>query len=205
MPTEGSSSFANRIIGRQLRRKLFDDHFSEDDRQFDQSDLISSKVAEKDIELFYNIDDNTPLAINSDVTRLRQVLTNLLSNAVKFTDKGEVEISVTAEHIDFKDYLIHFTVRDTGIGIPIDKMDRLFKPFSQVDASTTRIFGGTGLGLVISKKIVEMMGGEISFRSKEGNGSSFSFSIKAESVTSDKKVYAFEASPQLVAKKILIS
>lgn len=170
----------------------------------DSIDLISSKVAEKDIELFYNIDDNTPFAIIGDVTRLRQVLTNLLSNAVKFTDKGEVEISVTSEHLDFKDYILNFTVRDTGMGIPADKMHRLFKPFSQVDSSTTRSFGGTGLGLVISKKIVELMGGEIGFNSKEGEGSTFYFSIKTESVTSDKKVYSFEAAPQLIAKKILV-
>jgi PAS domain S-box-containing protein len=170
----------------------------------DSMDLISSKVAEKDLELFYNIDEDTPYAINGDVTRLRQVLTNLLSNAVKFTEKGEVEISVTSEHLDFKDYVLNFTVRDTGKGIPADKMERLFKPFSQVDSSTTRSHGGTGLGLVISKNIVELMGGEIGFFSKEGEGSTFYFSIKAESVTSDKKVYTFEASPQFIAKKILI-
>jgi PAS domain S-box-containing protein len=170
----------------------------------DSMDLISSKVAEKDIELFYTIDDNTPYAINGDVTRLRQVLTNLLSNAVKFTNKGEVEISVTAKHLDFKEYILNFTVRDTGIGIPLQKMDRLFKPFSQVDSSTTRSFGGTGLGLVISKKIVELMGGEIGFSSKEGQGSTFYFSIKTASVTSDQRVYSFEAAPQLVAKKLLI-
>lgn len=170
----------------------------------DSMDLISSKVSEKDIELFYNIEENTPYAINGDVTRLRQVLTNLLSNAVKFTDKGEVEISVSSEHIDFKDYILKFKIRDTGLGIPADKLDKLFKPFSQVDSSTTRSFGGTGLGLVISKKIVELMGGEIGLISKEGEGSTFYFSIKSESVTSDKKVYLFEASPQLVAKKILI-
>lgn len=170
----------------------------------DSMDLISSNVAEKDIELFYNIDENTPYAIFSDVTRLRQVLTNLLSNAVKFTDKGEVEIIVKSTHLDYKDYLLNFTVRDTGVGIPISKMEKLFKPFSQADSSTTRSFGGTGLGLVISKRIVELMGGEIGFYSEEGKGSTFYFSVKVESVTSDKKVYSFEASPQLIAKKVLI-
>ena len=170
----------------------------------DSMDLVSARVAEKDLELFYNIDDDAPLAINGDVTRLRQVLTNLLSNAVKFTDKGEVEISVTADHLGFKDYILNFKVRDTGIGIPKDKLDRLFKPFSQVDSSTTRSFGGTGLGLVISKKIVELMGGEIGLISKVGEGSTFYFSIKAKAVTSDKKVYLFEASPHLMGKKILV-
>ena len=170
----------------------------------DSMDLISTKVAEQDIELFYNIDENTPYAIRGDVTRLRQILTNLLSNAVKFTHKGEVEISVTSEHIDFKDYIFKFNVRDTGLGIPKDKLDKLFKPFSQVDSSTTRNFGGTGLGLVISKRIVELMGGEIGFSSIEGKGSNFYFTIKTESVTSDKKVYLFESAPQLLGKKTLI-
>ncbi len=170
----------------------------------DSMDLISTKVAEQDIELFYNIDENTPYAINGDITRLRQILTNLLSNAVKFTHKGEVEISVTSEHLDFKEYLFKFNVRDTGLGIPESKLDKLFKPFSQVDSSTTRTFGGTGLGLVISKRIVELMGGEIGFSSVEGEGSNFYFTIKAESVTSDKKVYLFESSPKLLGKRVLI-
>jgi PAS domain S-box-containing protein len=170
----------------------------------DSMDLISTKVAEQDIELFYNIDENTPYAIRGDVTRLRQILTNLLSNAVKFTHKGEVEISVTSEHIDFKDYIFKFNVRDTGMGIPKDKLDKLFKPFSQVDSSTTRNFGGTGLGLVISKRIVELMGGEIGLTSVEGKGSNFYFTIKAESVTSDKKVYLFESAPELLGKRVLI-
>ena len=170
----------------------------------DSMDLISTKVAERDIELFYNIDENTPFAIRGDITRLRQVLTNLISNAAKFTHKGEVEISVTSELLDFKEYLLKFNVRDTGIGIAKDKLDKLFKPFSQVDSSTTRSFGGTGLGLVISKKIVELMGGEIGVKSIEGKGSDFYFTIKAESVTSDKKVYMFESSPKLLGKKTLI-
>jgi PAS domain S-box-containing protein len=170
----------------------------------DSMDLISTKVAEQDIEVFYYMDESVPFAIRGDVTRLRQVLTNLLSNAVKFTHSGEVEITVSAEHLDFKDYLIKFNVRDTGLGIPKDKIDRLFKPFSQVDSSTTRSFGGTGLGLVISKKIVELMGGDIGVNSVEGKGSNFFFSIRVESVTSDKKVYQFESSAQLHNRKTMI-
>lgn len=170
----------------------------------DSMDLISTKVAERDIEIFYNMDENVPFAIRGDVTRLRQVLTNLLTNAVKFTHSGEVEVTVSAEHLDFKDYQINFNVRDTGVGIPSDKIEKLFKPFSQVDSSTTRSFGGTGLGLVISKKIVELMGGDIGVNSIEGKGSNFFFSIKAQSVTSDKKVYQFESSPQLHNKKVII-
>lgn len=170
----------------------------------DSMDLISTKVAEQDIEIFYNMDETVPFAIRGDVTRLRQVLTNLLTNAVKFTQSGEVEVTVSAEHLDFKDYKINFNVRDTGVGIPSDKIERLFKPFSQVDSSTTRSFGGTGLGLVISKKIVELMGGDIGVNSVEGKGSNFFFSIRAQSVTSDKKVYQFESSPQLHNKKVMI-
>lgn len=170
----------------------------------DSMDLISTKVAEQDIELFYNIDENTPYAIKGDITRLRQILTNLLSNAVKFTNKGEVEISVSSQQLDFKEYLLKFNVRDTGLGIPKNKLNKLFQPFSQVDSSTTRSFGGTGLGLVISKKLVELMGGEIGFNSVEGQGSNFYFTIKTESVTSDKKVYLFESSPQLLGKRVLV-
>jgi PAS domain S-box-containing protein len=170
----------------------------------DSMDLISTKVAEQDIELFYNIDENTPYAILGDVTRLRQIFTNLLSNAVKFTQKGEVEITVSSEHLDFKEYLFKFNVRDTGLGIPKDKLNRLFQPFSQVDSSTTRSFGGTGLGLVISKKLVELMGGEIGVSSEAGKGSNFFFTIRAQSVTSDKKVYLFESAPKLLGKRVLI-
>lgn len=170
----------------------------------DSMDLVSTKVAEQEIELFYNIDDNTPFAINGDVTRLRQILTNLLSNAVKFTKKGEVEVTVSAKQLDFREYLLKFNVRDTGVGIPADKIDKLFKPFSQVDSSITRSFGGTGLGLVISKKLVEMMGGEIGVTSELDKGSNFFFTIKTESVTSDKKVYSFESSPMLAGKTVLV-
>lgn len=170
----------------------------------DSMDLVSTKVAEQEIELFYNIDENTPYAINGDVTRLRQILTNLLSNAVKFTKKGEVEIIVTSEQIDYKEYLLKFNVRDTGVGIPADKLDKLFKPFSQVDSSITRSFGGTGLGLVISKKLVELMDGEIGVISEVDKGSNFFFTIKTESVTSDKKVYSFESSPKLIGKTVLV-
>lgn len=170
----------------------------------DSLDLVSHKAAEKDIELYYSIDEMTPYAIKGDITRLRQVLTNLLSNAVKFTIKGEIEIAVSSRHIDFKDYELTFSVRDTGMGIPINKMDRLFKPFSQVDSSTTRKFGGTGLGLVISKKIVELMGGHINVSSIEGRGSTFTFTIQTQSVTSDQKVYSFEASELLSGKFVFI-
>lgn len=115
------------------------------------TELLASKASEKGIDLTYLVDSNVPVTINGDITRLRQILTNLISNAIKFTSKGEVFISVNARVIEDNIYELYFAVKDTGIGIPKSKMDRLFKSFSQVDSSTTRIFGGTGLGLVISK------------------------------------------------------
>jgi CheY-like chemotaxis protein/anti-sigma regulatory factor (Ser/Thr protein kinase) len=116
-----------------------------------------------------------------DVTRLRQVLLNLLSNAVKFTERGEVVLSVTASRLEGVAGLheLTFTVRDTGIGIPTDRLDRLFQSFSQVDASTTRRYGGTGLGLAISQRLTELMGGRISVKSEVGAGSEFRFTIRA--------------------------
>ncbi|MFN3694459.1 MAG: PAS domain S-box protein, partial [Ignavibacterium sp.] len=146
----------------------------------DSLELISSKAAEKDIEIFYRMADDVPEIIVGDVTRLRQILTNLIGNAVKFTSRGEVEVSVFIDEAEGNEYRLKFIVRDTGIGIPKNKMDRLFKPFSQVDSSTTRSYGGTGLGLVISKKLVEMRGGEIKVESEEGQGSKFIFSIKTK-------------------------
>ncbi len=170
----------------------------------DSLDLISTKAAEKNIELSYSIDSSTPLAIYGDVTRLRQVLTNLLSNAVKFTHAGEVTISVTSEIINDKTYRFRISVADTGIGIPESRMHKLFQPFSQVDSSTTRSFGGTGLGLVISKRLIELMEGEISVTSKEGFGSEFVFTITAHTVSSDIKLYLFEAAAELKNQKVLV-
>ena len=143
--------------------------------------LIAATASEKGLNMTYDIDKNTPEVILSDPTRLRQILANLLSNAVKFTENGEVLISVFSRELNENDYEIHFSVKDTGIGIPEDKLERLFKPFSQVDASTTRRYGGTGLGLVISKKLIDMMGGKIWVESEVGKGSTFHFTIKAES------------------------
>lgn len=109
-----------------------------------------------------DIDDQTPEAIRGDVPRLLQILVNLLSNAVKFTERGEVVLSVATQHREAEHRLeLRFAARDTGIGIPADRMDRLFQSFSQVDSSTTRQYGGTGLGLAISKRLVELMGGRI--------------------------------------------
>ena len=130
-------------------------------------DLLAHKAAEKNLELAYLIDPSVPIAIAGDVTRLRQILVNLLSNAVKFTQAGEVIVEVTAKLRTGENssqspiYEIQFAVRDTGIGIPKERMDRLFKAFSQVDSSTSRQYGGTGLGLAISHRLSELMGGKM--------------------------------------------
>jgi signal transduction histidine kinase/CheY-like chemotaxis protein len=138
-------------------------------------DLFTAAAAEKGVDLAYRMESGCPETCVSDPTRLRQVLANLVGNAVKFTSQGDVSVRVTCEAD-----LIHFFVRDTGIGIPIDLRSRLFKPFSQVDASTTRRFGGTGLGLAISKRIVELLGGEIDVDSDPGQGSTFHFTMRLQ-------------------------
>ena len=130
--------------------------------------LGDEPIGDKGLELAYSIDAHAPDAIYGDVTRVRQVLVNLLSNAVKFTEKGEIVVEVKSA-----DDLLQFSVKDTGIGIPADRMDRLFRSFSQVDSSTTRKYGGTGLGLVISKRLAEMMGGRMWVESEVGKGSTF--------------------------------
>ncbi len=123
-------------------------------------DLIAPKVVEKGLEIAYVMENDVPPAILGDVTRLRQILMNLLGNAVKFTEKGEIVLTVKAAETSPR-LKLFFTVRDTGIGIPPDRMGRLFQSFSQADSSTTRKYGGTGLGLAISKRLTGMMGGEL--------------------------------------------
>jgi signal transduction histidine kinase/DNA-binding response OmpR family regulator len=143
-------------------------------------DLLATQVATKGLELVCEVDDTAPAAIVGDATRLRQILINLLNNAVKFTERGEVVVSVAARPLDEGRHVLHFSVRDTGIGIPPDRLDRLFQSFSQVDASTTRKYGGTGLGLAISKRLAELMGGTMWAESDVGTGTTFHFTIAAE-------------------------
>jgi CheY-like chemotaxis protein len=126
------------------------------------------------------LSDDIPRSIIGDPIRLRQILVNILGNAVKFTNEGEITISVSSTKKDDGEYEIHFAIEDTGIGIPADKMDRMFQNFSQIDASTTRKHGGTGLGLAISKKLVELMGGRIWVESESGKGSTFHIIVDAK-------------------------
>ncbi len=147
-------------------------------------DLVVSPASIKDLELLYEIDQDVPQVILSDVTRLRQILLNLLSNAVKFTESGEILVSVNAEHLTKNTHRITIAVKDSGIGIPEDRIAILFEAFSQVDASTTRRYGGTGLGLAICNQLAELLGGGIRVESTPGQGSSFILSIVAESAES---------------------
>lgn len=142
-------------------------------------DVFATKVAQLKIDLLYQIDWDVPLNIIGDQLRLRQVLLNLIGNAIKFTQQGEIFIKVfLVKYDDEKHFEIGFKVRDSGIGIPKNKLEKLFKVFSQVDSSTSRQYGGTGLGLVISEKIIKLMGGEIAVESEEGKGTVFTFTIK---------------------------
>ena len=145
----------------------------------DVLDLVSPMADSKGLQLAYFMDESAPEMIIQDAIRYRQILTNLLSNAVKFTNEGSVSVRIDANYVDeFKvEYAIH--VQDSGIGIPPERMNRLFKSFSQVDASTSRRFGGTGLGLAISKQLSELLGGRMWVESEEGVGSTFSFSLPA--------------------------
>lgn len=143
-------------------------------------DLVASRASENGLELAASFDRHLPTNLSGDVTRLRQILVNLLSNAVKFTEQGEVIVDVSGSlHLDGKIEL-YFAVKDTGIGIPIERMDRLFRSFSQVDASMTRKYGGTGLGLAISKHLCELMGGRMWVASEIDKGSTFYFTIFAD-------------------------
>jgi CheY-like chemotaxis protein/HPt (histidine-containing phosphotransfer) domain-containing protein len=176
----------------------------------DALDLLAARAAEKQIDLAYQIEDGIPAALMGDVTRLRQVLVNLLSNGVKFTSEGEVVVNVryTSSPEEEEDpgapWLLHFSVRDTGIGIPPDRMARMFKAFSQADASTTRQFGGTGLGLAISKRLVELMGGKMWVESVPGKGSTFQFSLPFRAAPPALKAAVESPLPQLADLRLLI-
>ena len=166
-------------------------------------DLVSASATQKGLILAYTIDKSVPEFIIGDPTRLRQILSNLLNNAVKFTEWGEIELSVLASKGDTGTHEIHFAVRDSGIGISAEQIGHLFQPFAQVDATVTRKYGGTGLGLAISRKLVELMGGRIWVDSLPGKGSTFNFTIRAETVPDGRKTLA-GVPPQLVGKRVLI-
>jgi PAS domain S-box-containing protein len=139
---------------------------------------LALRAAEKDLELLCDVATSAPQMLMGDPGRLRQVLINLLGNALKFTPKGEVALNVTTEGKDENEITLHFVVSDTGVGIERAKLQSIFESFNQADTSTTRVFGGTGLGLTISKSLIEMMSGNIWVQSEPGVGSHFHFTAK---------------------------
>ncbi|MCK5096833.1 MAG: response regulator, partial [Desulfobacteraceae bacterium] len=167
------------------------------------SDMFSTKTAEKEIEFVISISKDVPSNLMGDPLRLRQALINLTGNAVKFTKKGEIIVSVSSIESTGDHSKLEFAIKDTGIGIPENRLNKLFNSFVQADGSTTRNFGGTGLGLSISKKLIELMGGNIVVKSEEGKGSTFSFYLTFKK--KDKKaVNRFNFNAKLKGMKVLV-
>ncbi len=176
-------------------------------------DLLATRAAEKKLDLGYRCDADIPELVGGDVTRLRQILVNLVGNAVKFTSTGEVFVDVrwNPQGAEFGSrrpgpsgpVALQFSVRDTGIGIPADRVDRLFQSFSQVDSSISRQYGGTGLGLAISRGLVELMGGQIWVESALGRGTTFHFSVVFGASVASVPVQG-KPIPALVGREILL-
>ncbi|MFG1922322.1 response regulator [Cryptosporangium sp. NPDC048952] len=163
--------------------------------------LVALPAHTKGLELVGSLTEDCPASLSGDVTRLRQVLVNLLSNAVKFTERGEIAVTVDGHRTASDSVELEISVRDTGIGIPADRMDRLFREFSQVDASTTRVYGGTGLGLAISRRLVSAMGGDLRVTSEVGVGTTFTFTVRL-AAPADRRVASVPAG--LAGKSVLI-
>jgi CheY-like chemotaxis protein len=181
-------------------------------------ELMAPRAMERNLELAYFLDPSTPEIITGDVNRLRQILANLIGNGLKFTHQGEVIVTVKAAPYSLESsaaesfptqsfiptYKLEFSIQDTGIGIPVNRLDRLFKAFSQVDSSTTREYGGTGLGLVISQRLAHLMGGEMWVESQVGVGSTFFFTILTTTVKNEAQNYSENNLGSLVGKRVLI-
>jgi two-component system, sensor histidine kinase and response regulator len=168
-------------------------------------DVFAGKAGQLGLDLVYEIDHDIPAQILGDSLRLRQILMNLVSNAIKFTEDGEIFIAVhLLKTRDDGQLEISFEVRDSGIGIPADKMERLFKAFSQVDASTTRKYGGTGLGLIICEKLVGLMGGKITVDSEENIGTTFTFSMLTAASSQSIRTYVTNYITGMEGKKVLV-
>ncbi len=170
------------------------------------SDVVKTlaiKAQQKGLEFIFDVFPEVPTAVFGDPARLRQVLVNLIGNSIKFTEKGEVEVSVRTEAWDVDGATLQFSVRDTGIGIPADKQEKIFDAFSQADSSTTRKYGGTGLGLTITAKLVRLMGGKIWIESENGKGSTFHFTIRVGTEVATAARESFDVS-QLAGVPVLV-
>lgn len=171
----------------------------------DALDLFAQKAIERGIDLLYLIQPDVSSFLIGDITRLRQILINLINNAIKFTEEGEVFISIDKVRDEEGYQVVQFSVKDSGIGIPKEKIGVLFDAFTQADSSTTRRYGGTGLGLAIAKHLVELMDGEIWVESQVGKGSTFYFTIKLRTSGIGKtKLYVRGQIPELKNSRVLI-
>jgi PAS domain S-box-containing protein len=173
----------------------------------DVCDVLAVKPQEKGLEYICMVDPEVPFLLRGDPGRLRQVLTNLVGNAIKFTSKGEVSVKVTLEGETDDRAALRFEVSDSGIGIPEDKMDFLFDAFMQADASTSRKYGGTGLGLTISRQLVELMGGRMGVESEEGRGSTFWFTAELLKQPAGKESaagFTLEVTDSIKGKRVLV-
>ena len=157
--------------------ELIDVDFALRDTLSDAMTMLGVQAHKRGLELVYHIPPEVPDAVTGDPGRLRQILVNLVGNSIKFTDKGEVAVTVKSEPRTEKGALLHFSVQDTGIGIPEDKQQLIFRAFEQADGSTSRKYGGTGLGLAITSRFCQLMGGEIWVDSEVGQGSTFHFTL----------------------------
>ena len=166
---------------------------------------LAVRADEKGLELLCEVAPEVPEVVRGDSSRLRQIVVNLVGNAIKFTDSGEIAVKVQVEARDGTECVCRFTVADTGVGIPEDKRELIFKPFSQADTSTTRKYGGTGLGLTISTRLVQMMGGKIWVESEVGRGSQFHFTVRLEAADAKEIKLGTIAPPELLrGVKVLV-
>jgi signal transduction histidine kinase/CheY-like chemotaxis protein len=171
----------------------------------DVCQMLATRAHEKDLELAVNISEDSEIFLKGDPTRLRQILTNLISNGIKFTDRGEVVIQVSTSKEGQDRVKLHVSIQDTGIGINPDDLKRLFRPFTQADSSTTRLYGGTGLGLTISNELVLLMGGRLVCDSEPGQGSNFFFTVELDADRKAQKRHGSqEKISSLQSKRILV-
>jgi len=192
--------------------KIESDNMELEERDFDLRtcieevlDIFGNKTGKLGLDLVYEIDPRVPAQIIGDSLRLRQVLVNLVSNAIKFTEQGEIFLGVDLnERREDGKIELRFEVRDTGIGIPAHKLDKLFKAFSQVDSSTTRKYGGTGLGLIISEKLIGLMGGRIDVKSAENVGTTFTFTMVTTPGSQPTRTYVTSNMAAIQGKQVLI-